>query len=69
MSDSVNRLKDILDRFADAAEKAGLKPGDTPLPDQADEMKDAFHYSSDDQAANARAVQTIDAWVTNGCDS
>jgi hypothetical protein len=69
VSDSVDRLKDILDRFADAAEQAGLKPGDTPLPDQADKIKDAFHYSSDDQAANARAVQTVDAWVTNGCDS
>jgi hypothetical protein len=65
----VQRLRDILDKFASAAEDAGVKPGDVPLPDQAEEIKDAFDFSEDDQAANGKAFQTIDAWVTNGCGS
>jgi hypothetical protein len=67
ITDSVNRLRDLLDTFASAAEKAGLKPNDTPLPDQADEVMGALDYSEDDQAENARALQTVDAWVMNGC--
>jgi hypothetical protein len=27
----------------------------------------ALDYSEDDQAENARALQTVDAWVMNGC--
>ena len=69
IGDSVRRLRDILDRFASAAEKAGLKPNDVPLPDQADEIMSALSYSDDDQAANGRAYQTIDAWAMNGCAS
>lgn len=69
IADSVRRLRDIFDKFASAAEKAGLQPGDVPLPDQADEVKNALTYSEDEQADNARAVQTVDAWVTNGCGS
>lgn len=69
IGDSVQRLRDILDRFASAAEKAGLKPNDAPLPDQADEVMSALSYSDDEQAANGRAFQAVDAWATNGCDS
>ena len=69
IGDSVQRLRDILDRFASAAEKAGLKPNDVPLPDQADEVMSALSYSDDEQAANGRAFQAVDAWATNGCDS
>jgi hypothetical protein len=69
IADSVQRLRDILDKFASAAEKAGLKPNDVPLPDQADEIMSALSYSDDEQADNARALQTADAWVTNGCGS
>jgi len=70
IADSVQRLRDIFDTFASAAENAGLQPGDVPLPDQADEIMDALStYSEDEQADNARAVQTVDAWVTNGCGS
>lgn len=70
IADSVRRLRDIFDTFASAAEKAGLRPGDVALPDQADEIMNALStYSEDEQNDNARAVQTIDAWVTNGCGS
>ena len=69
LADSVQRFRDILDKFASAAEKAGLKPNNVPLPDQADEIMSALSYSNDDQAANARALQTIDAWAMNGCSS
>jgi hypothetical protein len=69
IADSVRRLREIFDRFASAAEKAGLQPNDVPLPDQADEIMNALTYSADEQADNARAVETVDAWVTNGCGS
>ena len=69
IADPVQRLRDIFDTFASAAENAGLQPGDVPLPDQADEVMSALTYSEDEQADNARAVQTVDAWVTNGCES
>jgi hypothetical protein len=69
ISDSVDRLRDIIDRFASAAKKAGLEPNDMPNPDQADAVKDALDYSGDDQEANGRAFQAINAWVTNGCGS
>ena len=69
IADSVQRLRDIFDTFASAAEKAGLKPNDVPLPDQADEVMSALTYSEDEQADNGRAFQTVDAWVTNGCES
>jgi hypothetical protein len=68
ISDSVKRLRDVLDKFASVAQKVGLQPGKDPLPDQIDEFKDSFHFSSDDQQGNARAVQTIDTWVSNGCE-
>jgi hypothetical protein len=67
IADSVKRLRDVMDKFASVAQKVGLAPGDEPLPDQADEIVRAFHFSSDDQAANVRALQTIDAWVGNEC--
>lgn len=67
--DSVQRLRDILDKFASAAEEAGVKPGDAPLPDQAEQIKDALDISEDDQAANGEALQTVDTWVMNGCGS
>jgi hypothetical protein len=69
VADSVDRLRDIVGRYADAAQDAGLKPGDDPLPDQLDDLRDAFDYSEVDQAANARAVQTVDTWGSNGCGS
>jgi hypothetical protein len=68
VSDSVKRLRDVLDKFASVAQKVGLEPGKDPLPDQVDEFKNDFHFSSDDQQANARAVQTVDTWVSNGCE-
>ena len=54
---------------ASAAQDAGLAPNKDPLPDQVDKIRNAFDYSSGDQAANGRAVQTVDTWVTNGCAS
>src|SRR5262245_55296293 len=69
VADSAERIRDLVDRFASEAEKVGLDPGDMPLPDQAQAMKDALDYSSDDQAANGKALATLDAWVTNGCGS
>jgi len=69
VSDSAERVRDLLDTFASEAEKVGLEPGDMALPDQAQAMKDAFDYSSDDQAENGKAVATLDAWVMNGCGS
>jgi hypothetical protein len=69
ITDSVERIRGLLDRFASAAEKAGLEPGDMALPDQADEIKGALDYSDDEQADNGRALQTVDTWVTNGCGS
>ena len=69
IADSVQRLRDILDKFASAAEKAGLKPNDVPLPDQADEIMSALSSFEDDQAANGRAYQAVDAWAMNGCAS
>lgn len=69
IADSVKRLSDVVDKFASVAQEIGLEPNNDPLPDQLDQLKDKFHYSDDDQAANARAVQTIDTWVTNGCTS
>jgi hypothetical protein len=69
VSDSVDRLRDFFDKFADAAKDVGLEPGQTPLPDQLDKLQSKFNYSDDDKAANARAVQTVDAWVSNGCAS
>jgi hypothetical protein len=69
IADSVRRLRDIFDTFASAAEKAGLQPNDVPLPDQADEIMNSLTYSEDEQADNARAFETVDAWVMNGCGS
>lgn len=67
IADSVDQLRDFFDEFASAAQAAGLEPGATPLPDQADKIRDELQLSSDDQADNARALATIDAWTTNEC--
>jgi hypothetical protein len=69
VAESVERLRDVLEDYADAAEEVGLEPGDSPLPDQSDEIAEKLDYSDDDRAENARAVQTIDTWVSNGCGS
>lgn len=67
VADSVDQLRDFFDKFADAAQAAGIKPGAVPLPDQADKLNAALHFSSDEQSATARALTTLDAWTTNGC--
>ena len=69
VTDSIKRVRDLMDTFASAAQKVGLASGDDPLPDQIDEISKAFHFSSSDQAANARAIQTVNTWVDNGCKS
>jgi hypothetical protein len=69
IGDSVQRLRDILDKFASAAEKAGLKPNAVPLPDQADEIMSALSSFEDEQAANGRAYQAVEAWAMNGCEA
>jgi hypothetical protein len=46
-----------------------VKPGDGLLPDQAEDVRNALDYSEDDQAANGKALQTVDTWVMNGCGS
>jgi hypothetical protein len=67
IADSVRRLRDIVDRLAEAAQGVGLEPNKDVLPDQADKIKKVFHYSSIEQAANARAIQTLQIWHDNGC--
>jgi hypothetical protein len=69
VADSVERLRDFLAEYADAAEDVGLKAGDAPLPDQIDAIIDELDVSEDEQAENARALQTISTWVSNGCGS
>jgi hypothetical protein len=69
ISDSVKRLRDILDKFASAAEKAGLKPNKAPLPDQAEKVKDEMDYSDGEQTDNGRALDTVNTWVMNGCSA
>ena len=69
INDSVQVLRDFIDRWASAAQDAGLEPNKTPLPDQLDEIKAALHLplTGSALAELQRALQTVDAWHSNEC--
>ena len=61
--DSVRLLRDLLDRYASAAQAAGVAPENDPLPDQADKIKAALHLplSGSELSDLQRALQTLNA--------
>jgi hypothetical protein len=69
VADAAEHVRDLLDEFASIAADVGLEPGDSPLPDQIDAFREELDFSADEQAENARALQTLNTWVSNGCGS
>ena len=64
VSDSYEKWQDAIDKIAATMNDVGVKPNDTPLPDQMDELNSKF--SSSDSLNKAGG--TVSTWVGNGCD-
>lgn len=65
--DHVRRLRDFFDQFAAAAQAAGIEPGKDPLPDQADKLNAALHFSNGEQKDLQRSLETLATWRRNEC--
>jgi hypothetical protein len=65
VSDAAKRVRDFYDKYAAAAQAAGVAPNKAPLPDQADKIASVV---GNDNADVGRAVVTLDTWAnTNDC--
>lgn len=67
ISDSVQKIRDFLDRYSDAAQAAGVAPTKDPLPDQAAKIVAAIPHSDIDKAENGKALDTLTVWTENEC--
>ncbi len=68
VEDDFNRVKDNVNRLADALEDAGVESGDEPVGDQIDELQESLETSESDAAENSEALTSLDAWRSNGCN-
>jgi hypothetical protein len=64
VSDSYKTWQDAIDKIASTMKDVGVKPNDTPLPAQLDELNSKFHESD----SLNKAGGTVNTWVSNGCD-
>ena len=56
-----------VDRYAEAAEAAGVEPGATPTQDEVVEIRLASNLSSDEQGKLPEAIRILGVWTANGC--
>jgi hypothetical protein len=64
VSDSYTTWQGAVDKIASAMKDVGVKPNDTPLTSQLDELNSKFHGSDSLNKAGA----TVRTWADNGCD-
>jgi hypothetical protein len=64
VSHSYETWQEAIDKLATGLKEAGVKPNDTPLPSQMDELNSKFQGSD----SLNKAGGTISTWVSNGCD-
>lgn len=63
----VVRLGTFLERYASAAQAAGLEPGAVSTPDQASEIRAAAQMGSVEQDQLPESIRILGIWAANGC--
>lgn len=67
IAQSVQRIRDLVDRIAKAEQDAGVSAQQDPSEAQLQKIKDEVHYSTDEQAQNAQALSQLAIYAGTSC--